>query len=162
MDEETKKIFSKEFSILETKKSLIKEPKRLNGSCAPLGIGLPDIYKKIENERCSSIKVEDIQHRIDILKTQENVDQEQIEVLEQMKTASQLQTRADLNPMEEINEFKSAQDLVRAELESIGKSAEQTLTHESIVTIKKQIDSDPLQFRSKYPELFDYMTSHKK
>ena len=48
MDEETKKRFPKEFSILKTKNSLIKEPAYLDDSCAPLGIGLPDIYKRME------------------------------------------------------------------------------------------------------------------
>ena len=106
MDEETKKRFPKEFSILETKNSLIKEPTGLNDIYAPLGIGLPDIYKKMEKERYSFPKIEDIQNRIDFLKTQENVDLDIIELLEEMKKTSEVQMRADSDPMEEIKGLK--------------------------------------------------------
>lgn len=162
MDDKTKKIFQKDFSIQETKNSLLKKPEDLNVSSKTLGIGLPDIYSKMEKERVSSLKFEDIQHRIDVLKSQENVDPEQIELLEEMKRASHLHNMEDSNPIKNIHGFKSVQDTVRAELESIGNMAGQNLSEESVLTIKKQMDSDPLQFRSKYPELFDFMTSYKK
>lgn len=162
MDNKTKKIFQKDFSILETKNSLLKEPEDLKVSSETLGIGLPDIYSKLEKERVSSLKFEDIQHRIDILKSQENVDPEQIELLEEMKRASQLHNREDSNSTGEINGFKTVQDTVRAELESIGNLSMKSLSKESILTIQKQLDSDPLMFRSKYPELFEYMTSNSR
>jgi hypothetical protein len=162
MDDKTKKIFQKDFSILETKNSLLKEPEDLKANSETLGIGLPDIYCQIEKERVSSLKFEDIQHRIDVLKSQENVDPEQIELLEEMKRASHLHNRADSNPTAEINGFKNVQDTVRAELESIGNMAGQSLSTESILTVKKQLDSDPLMFRSKYPELFEYITSNTR
>ena len=161
MDEETKKRFPKEFSILETKNSLIKEPAYLDDSCAPLGIGLPDIYKKMEKERYSFPKIEDIQKRIDILKTQENVDPNTIELLEEMKKASEVQIRADLDPMEEIRGFKSVHDIVRDEQNAIVNGIQQTLSNESRQIINKQIELDPKIFRSKYPELFDYLISLK-
>jgi hypothetical protein len=161
MDEETKKRFPKEFSILKTKNSLIKEPAYLDDSCAPLGIGLPDIYKKMENERYSFPKIEDIQKRIDILKTQENVDPNTIELLEEMKKASEAQIRADLDPMEEIKGFKSVHDIVRDEQNAIINGIQQTLSNESMQIINKQIELDPKIFRSKYPELFDYVISLK-
>ena len=162
MDNKTKKIFQKDFSILETKNSLLKEPESLKVSSGTLGIGLPEIYSKLEKERVSSLKFEDIQHRIDILKSQENVDPEQIELLEEMKRSSQLHNSADSNSTGNINGFKSIQDTVRAELESIGNLSGKILSKESILTIQKQLDLDPLMFRSKYPELFDYMTSHNR
>ena len=157
MDEETKKRFPKEFSIFETKNSLIKEPTGLNDICAPLGIGLPDIYKRMEKERYSFPKIEDIQNRIDVLKTNENVDHELIELLEEMKKASEVQIRVDSDPMEEIKEFKSVEDIVRDQQDSIIKGIGQTLSNESIKIINREIDLDPIIFRSKYPELFDYM-----
>ena len=157
MDEETKKRFPKEFSILKTKNSLIKEPAYLDDSCAPLGIGLPDIYKKMEKEKYSFPKIKDIQMRIDILKTQENVDPDIIELLEEMKKASEVQMRADLDPMEEIKGFKSVHDMVRDEQNAVVKGIQQTLSNESMQIINKQIELDPRIFRSKYPELFDYM-----
>lgn len=160
MDDETKKRFPKEFSIIETKISLIKEPTRLNGSCAPLGIGLPDIYKKIENERYSFAKVEDIQNRIDILKTQENVDPDIIELLEEMKKTSDV-LRADKDPMEEINGFKCVQDTIRDEQYAIKEGIQQKLSNDSLKIINKEMESDPRTFRSKYPELFDYLTAQK-
>lgn len=162
MDNKTKKIFQKDFSIIETKNSLLKEPENLKVNSETLGIGLPDIFSKLEKERVSSLKFEDIQHRIDILKSEENVDPEQIELLEEMKRAAHLHNRADSNPADEINGFKNVQDTVRAELESIGNLSVKSLSKESILTIQKQLDSDPLMFRSKYPELFDYMTSNNK
>jgi hypothetical protein len=155
MDDETKKRFPKEFSILETKISLIKEPTRLNDSCAPLGIGLPDIYKKLETERFSFENVEDIQNRIDILKTQDNVDPDIIEVLEEMKKASMVGTKMD--PMEEVRGFKNIQDIVREEQDAIRFGIQQRLSNESIQIINKELESDPKLFRSKYPELFDYV-----
>ena len=69
MDEEIKKRFPKEFSIFENNNSLIQTPTGLNDICAPLGIGLPDTYKRMEKERYSFPKIEDIQKRIDILKS---------------------------------------------------------------------------------------------
>jgi hypothetical protein len=161
MDEETKKRFPKEFSILETKNSLIKEPTGLNDIYAPLGIGLPDIYKNMEKERYSVPKIEDIQNRIDILKTQENVDPDIIELLEEMKKTSEVQMRADSDPMEEIKRFKNVHDIVRDEHEEIGNGIKQTLSKESIQIINKQLELDPGMFRSKYPELFDYVKSLK-
>ena len=157
MDEETKKRFPKEFSILKTKNSLIKEPAYLDDNCAPLGIGLPDIYKKMEKEKYSFPKIKDIQMRIDFLKTQENVDPDIIELLEEMKKASEVQMRADLDPMEEIKGFKSVHDMVRDEQNAVVKGIQQTLSNESMQIINKQIELDPRIFRSKYPELFDYM-----
>lgn len=159
MYEETKKRFSKEFSILETKNSLIKEPTVLTDSCIPLGIGLPDIYKRMEKERYSLPKIEDIQNRIDILKAQENVDHDLIEHLEEMKKASEVQFRADLDPMKEIKGFKSVHDMVRDEQNAIVNGIRQTLSSESLQKINKLIELDPGIFRSKYPELFDYMMS---
>jgi len=162
MDKKTKKIFEKDFSIFETKNSLLKEPENLKVSSETLGIGLPDIYSKLEKEKVSSLKFEDIQHRIDILKSQENVDPEQIELLEEMKRASQLHNKEDSYSTGEINGFKSVQETVRAELEHIGNMSVNNLSKESILTIQKQLNSDPLMFRTKYPELFDYMTSYNK
>jgi hypothetical protein len=161
MEQETKKRFPKEFSISETKNSLIKEPTGLNDIYAPLGIGLPDIYKKMEQERYSLPKTEDIQKRIDILKTQENVDHDIIQLLEEMKTASEIQIRADLDPMDEIKGYKSVHDVVKDEQDAVGKGIQQTLSKESIQLINKQIELDPGIFRSKYPELFDYVTKLK-
>ena len=162
MDDETKKRFSKEFSILETKNSLMEEPKRLNDNCASLGIGLPEIYKNIERERYSSIEIEDIQNRIDVLKAQEGTDPDQIEFLEEMKQAAQVRFTADLDPLEKINGFKSVQDVVRDELMSIREGMQDSLTKKSLLTMRKQMESDPLRFRTEYPELFDYITSIKK
>ena len=162
MDDKTKKRFSKEFSILETKNSLIEEPKRLNDDCLSLGIGLPDIYKKIERERYSSIEIEDIQNRIDVLKADDGADPEQIKFLEEMKVAAQVQFTTDLDPLEKVNEFRSVQDHVRDELMSIGNGMQDSLSKESLLTIRKQIEVDPLRFRTEYPELFDYITSLKK
>jgi hypothetical protein len=161
MEQETKKRFPKEFSISETKNSLIKEPTGLNDIYAPLGIGLPDICKKMEQERYSLPKTEDIQKRIDILKTQENVDHDIIQLLEEMKTASEIQIRADLDPMDEIKGYKSVHDVVKDEQDAVGKGIQQTLSKESIQLINKQIELDPGIFRSKYPELFDYVTKLK-
>lgn len=162
MDDKTKKRFSKEFSILETKNSLIEEPKRLNDDCLSLGIGLPDIYKKIERERYSSIEIEDIQNRIDVLKADDGADPEQIKFLEEMKLAAQVQFTTDLDPLEKVNGFRSIQDHVRDELMSIGNGMKDSLSKESLLTIRKQIEVDPLRFRTEYPELFDYITSIKK
>lgn len=162
MDDKTKKRFSKEFSILETKNSLIEEPKRLNDDCLSLGIGLPEIYKKIERERYSSIEIEDIQNRIDVLKADDGADPEQIKFLEEMKVAAQVQFTTDLDPLEKVNEFRSVQDHVRDELMSIGNGMQDSLSKESLLTIRKQIEVDPLRFRTEYPELFDYITSLKK
>jgi hypothetical protein len=162
MDDETKKRFSKEFNILETKNSLMEEPKRLNDDRISLGIGLPEVYRKIERERYSSIEIEDIQNRIDVLKAQEGADPEQIEFLEEMKMAAQAQFTADLDPFEKINGFKPVQDVVRDELMSIGTGMQNSLSNESLLTLRKQMESDPLRFRTEYPELFDYITSLKK
>jgi len=159
MDEETKKRFPKELNILETKNSLLKEPTGLNDCYSPVRIGLPDIYKRMEKERYSLPKIEDIQNHIDILKTQENVDPDLIENLEEMKKALEVQIKADLDPMEEIQGFKSIQDMVRDEQNAIVKGIRQTLSKESIQMINKQIELDPGIFRSKYPELFDYVMS---
>ena len=161
MDEETKKRFPKEFSIFETKDSFIKEPMGLNDICPPLGIGLPDIYKRMEKERYSFPKMEDIQNRIDILKKQENIDHDLIELLEDMKKVSEVQTKVDSDPMEEIREFESIHDNVRAEQASIINGIRQTLSNESIQMINKQIELDPVMFKSKYPELFDYVKKLK-
>lgn len=161
MDEETKKRFPKEFSIFKNKDSFIKEPTGLNDICPPLGIGLPDIYKRMEKERYSFPKIEDIQNRTDILKTQENTDPDLTELLEEMKKVSEVQIRVDSDPMGEIKEFKSVQDLVRVEQASIIKRIRQTLSNESIQIINKQIELDPVIFRSKYPELFDYVKTLK-
>ena len=161
MDEETKKRFPKEFSILKTKNSLIKNPANLDDSCAPLGIGLPDIYKKMEKERYSFPKIEDIQKRIDILKIKEDVDPDIIELLEEMKKASDVQIRANSDPMVEIKGFKSVHDIVRDEQNAIVKGMQLTLSNESIQIINKQIELDSRIFRSKYPELFDYVTALK-
>ena len=159
MDEETKKRFPKEFSIFETNNSLIQEPAGLNNISAPIGIGLPDIYKRMEKERYSFPKIEDIQNRIDILKTNENVDHDLVELLEEMKKASEVQIRVDSDPMEEIREFKSVEDLVRTEQDFIIKGIRQTLSKESIQIINREIELNPVIFRSKYPELFDYIMS---
>ena len=159
MDEETKKRFPKEFSIIETKNSLIKEPTSLNDSFPPRGLGLPDIYKIMEKERYSIPKIDDIQNRIDILKTQENVDTALIEHLEELKKDSEVQIRANLDPMEEIKGFKSVSDMVREEQNAIVNGIRQTLSDESLQIIKKQIEIDPGIFRSKYPELLDYIKS---
>jgi len=162
MDEETKKRFPKEFSIFETNNSLIQEPAGLNNISAPIGIGLPDIYKRMEKERYSFPKIEDIQNRIDILKTNENVDHDLVELLEEMKKASEVQIRVDSDPMEEIREFKNIEDTVRTEQNSIIKGINQSLSNESIQIINKEIELDPVIFRSKYPELFDYIMTLKK
>jgi hypothetical protein len=159
MDEETRKRFPKEFSILETKNSLIKEPTVLNDNCGPLGIGLPDIYKSMEKERYSIPKIEDIQKRIDFLKTQENVDLDTIELLEEMKKVSEVQTREDLDPMEEIKGFKSVHDIVSDEQIAVVNGIRQTISKESLQIINEQIELDPKIFRSRYPELFDYITA---
>jgi hypothetical protein len=161
MDEETKKRFPKEFSIFETNNSLIQEPAGLNNISAPIGIGLPDIYKRMEKERYSFPKIEDIQNRIDILKTNENVDHDLVELLEEMKKASEVQIRVDSDPMEEIREFKSVEDLVRTEQDFIIKGIRQTLSKESIQIINREIELNPVIFRSKYPELFDYIITLK-
>ena len=162
MDEETKKRFPKEFSIFETKNSLLKEPTGLNDICAPLGIGLPDTYERMEKERYSFPKVEDIQNRIDFLKTQDNVDYDLIELLEDMKKASEVQIRMDSDPMGEIREFKGVEDIIRDEQNSIVTGFRQTLSNESFEIIDKEIKLDPVLFRSKYPELFDYISTLKK
>jgi hypothetical protein len=162
MDEEIKKRFPKEFNIFETNNSSIQEPIGLNDIYAPLGIGLPDTYKRMEKERYSFPKIEDIQKRIDILKENENVDQELVELLEDMKKASEVQIRVDSDPMEEIREFKNIEDTVRTEQNSIIKGINQSLSNESIQIINKEIELDPVIFRSKYPELFDYIMTHKK
>lgn len=159
MDEETKKRFPKEFNILETKNSLLKGPTGLNDCCSPVGIGLPDIYKRMEKKRYSLPKIEDIQNHIDILKTQENVDPDLIEHLEEMKKVLEVQISADLDPMEEIQGFTSIQDRLRDEQNEVVKGIRQTLSKESIQMINKQIELDPIIFRSKYPELFDYIMS---
>ena len=159
MDEETKKRFPKEFNILETKNSLLKGPIGLNDCYSLVGIGLPDIYKRMEKERYSLPKIEDIQNHIDILKTQENVDPDLIEHLEEMKKTLEVQIRADLDPMEEIQGFKSVQDMVRDEQNAIVKGIRQNLSKESIQMINTQIELDPGIFRSEYPELFDYIMS---
>ena len=161
MDEETKKRFPKEFSIFETNNSLIQEPAGLNNISAPIGIGLPDIYKRMEKERYSFPKIEDIQNRIDILKTNENVDHDLVELLEEMKKASEVQIRVDSDPMEEIREFKSVEDLVRTEQDFIIKGIRQTLSKESIQIINREIELKPVIFRSKYPEFFDYIITLK-
>ena len=161
MDEEIKKRFPKEFSIFEVNNSLIQEPTGLNDICAPLGIGLPDTYKRMEKERYSFPKIEDIQKRIDILKTNENVDHDLIELLEEMKKASEVQIRVDSDPMEEIREFKSVEDLVRTEQDFIIKGIRQTLSKESIQIINREIELNPVIFRSKYTELFGYMITLK-
>ena len=162
MDEETKKRFPKEFSIFENKDSLMKEPTGLNAVCPPLGIGLPDIYKSMEKDRYSLPKIEDIQNRIDTLKAQENTDPDLIELLEEMKKASEVQIRVDSDPMKEITEFKSVQDIVRVEQSSIIDGIRQPLSKESLQMINKQIELDPVMFRSKYPELFDYIKTIKE
>jgi hypothetical protein len=162
MDEEIKKRFPKEFNIFETNNSSIQEPIGLNDIYAPLGIGLPDTYKRMEKERYSFPKIEDIQKRIDILKENENVDQELVELLEDMKKASEVQIRVDSDPMEEIREFKNIEDTVRTEQNSIIKGINQSLSNESIQIINKEIELDPVIFRSKYPELFDYIMTLKK
>jgi hemerythrin-like domain-containing protein len=155
MDEETKKRFPKEFSILETKNSLLKGPIGLSDNVYPVGIGLPDIYKRMEKD--SLPNVEDIQNRIDVLKTEENVDQDFIEHLEEMKKVLEVQNREDSDPMEEIQGYKSVQDIVKDEQNIILNGLRQTLSKESLQMITKQIESDPGIFRTKYPELFDYM-----
>jgi restriction endonuclease Mrr len=104
-------------------------------------------------------KIEDIQKRIDILKTQENVDTALIEQLEEMKKDSEVQIRANLDPMEEIKGFKSVTDMVRDEQNAMVNGIRQTLSDESLQIIKKQIEIDSGIFRSKYPELLDYITS---
>jgi hypothetical protein len=162
MDEETKKRFPKEFNIFETKNSLIKEPAVLNDSCGTLGIGLPDIYKSMEKERYSIPNVKDIQKRIDYLKTQENADLDTIELLEEMKKVSEVQIREDLDPIEEIKGFKSVHDIVRDEQIAIVNDIRQSISKESLQIINKQIELDPKIFRSKYPELFDFITALKQ
>ena len=162
MDEEIKKRFPKEFSIFETNNSLIEEPTGLNNIYAPLGIGLPDTYKRMEKERYSFPKIEDIQKRIDILKANENVDHDLIELLEDMKKASEVQIRVDSDPMEEIKDFKSIEDIVKTEQNSFIKGIRQTLSKESIQIINREIELNPVIFRSKYPELFDYMITLKE
>ncbi|MDD3984938.1 MAG: hypothetical protein PHY59_03400 [Methanobacterium sp.] len=160
MDEKIKKIFTKKFSILETKNSLIKEPEYLDNNYAPLGIGLPDIYKKMENKNYSLPKIEDIQKRIDTLKTQENIDPDIIEVLKKMKKASEIQNRLNLDPLKEIQEFKNVYDIVKDEHNTILNGTQLKLSQKSIQIINKQIKSSPKIFRSKYPELFDHITSN--
>jgi hypothetical protein len=159
MDEETKKRFPKEFTILETKNSLLKGTKDLNGRYYPVEMGLPDIYKGMEKERYSIPKIEDLQNHIDVLKTQENIDPDLIEHLEEMKKVLEASTSADLNPMEDIQGYKSVQDMVREEQNAILRGIRQNLSKESLELINKQIELDPGIFRSKYPELFDYMMS---
>ncbi|MGB9200987.1 hypothetical protein [Methanobacterium sp.] len=161
MDEEIKKRFPKEFSIFEDNNSLIQTPTGLNDICAPLGIGLPDTYKRMEKERYSFPKIEDIQKRIDILKANENVDHDLIELLEEMKKASEVQIRVDSDPMEEITDFESIEDIVRNEQDSFIKGIRQTLSKESMQIINREIELNPIIFRSKYPELFDYIVTLK-
>ncbi|MGB7969746.1 MAG: hypothetical protein WCF28_09260 [Methanobacterium sp.] len=161
MDEEIKKRFPKEFSIFEDNNSLIQTPTGLNDICAPLGIGLPDTYKRMEKERYSFPKIEDIQKRIDILKANENVDHDLIELLEEMKKASEVQIRVDSDPMEEITDFESIEDIVRNEQDSFIKGIRQTLSKESMQIINREIELNPIIFRSKYPELFDYIITLK-
>jgi hypothetical protein len=159
MDEETKKRFPKEIDILETKNSLIKGPAGLNDSFSQVGMGLPDTYKNMEKERYSVPKIEDLENRIDILKTQENVNPDLIEHLEEMKKALELQIRADLDPVKDIQGFKSVEDMVKDQESAVLKRIRQPLSEESVQMINKQIESDPGIFRSKYPELFDYVKS---
>ena len=45
--------------------------------------------------------------------------------------------------------------------DSMIKGIRQTLSNESIQIINKQIELDPVIFRSKYPELFDYIITLK-
>jgi hypothetical protein len=159
MDEETKKRFPKEINILETKNSLIKGPAGLNDSVSQVEMGLPDTYKNMEKERYSIPNIEELENRIDILKTQENVNPDLIEHLEEMKKALKLQIRADLIPVKEIQGFTSVEDMVRDEQSRVVKGIRQSLSEESVKMINKQIESDPGIFRSKYPELFDYVKS---
>ncbi len=63
--------------------------------------------------------------------------------------------------MEEIREFKSVEDLVRTEQDFIIKGIRQTLSKESIQIINREIELNPVIFRSKYPELFDYIITLK-
>ena len=159
MDEETKKRFPKEFTILETKNSLLKGTTDLNPGYYPVEMGLPDIYKGMEKDRYSIPKIEDLQNRIDVLKTQENIDPNLIEHLEEMKKVLEASTSADLDPMEDIQGYKSVQDMVKDEQNAILRGIRQNLSKESLELINKQIELDPGIFRSKYPELFDYMMS---
>jgi len=161
MDEKIKEIFTKKFSILETKNSLIKEPAYLDNNYNPLGIGLPYIYKKMENRNYSLPEIEEIQKRIDTLKTQENIDPDIIEVLKKMKKASEIQSRLNLDPMKELQEFKSVYDMVKNEHNKILNGTQLKLSQKSIQIINKQIKSDPKIFRTKYPELFEYITTNK-
>jgi hypothetical protein len=160
MDEETKKRFPKEFTILENKNSLLKRTTNLNAGYYPVEMGLPDIYKSMEKERYSIPKIEDLQNHIDVLKTQENIDPDLIEHLEEMKKVLEASTpRADLDPMEDIQGYKSVNDMVIDEQNAILRGIRQNLSKESLEMINKQIELDPGIFRSKYPELFDYMMS---
>ena len=63
--------------------------------------------------------------------------------------------------MEEIKEFKSVEDIIRDEQNSFIKGIRQTLSNESIQIINKKIELDPVMFKSKYPELFDYVKTFR-
>lgn len=103
----------------------------------------------MEKERYSFPKIEDIQKRIDILKANENVDHDLIELLEEMKKASEVQIRVDSDPMEEITDFESIEDIVRNEQDSFIKGIRQTLSKESMQIINREIELNPIIFRSK-------------
>ena len=114
----------------------------------------------MENRNYSLPKSEDIQKRIDTLKTQGNIDLDIIEVLEKMKKASEIQNRLNLDPMKEVQEFKSVYDIVKDEHNKILNGTQLKLSQKSIQIINKQIKSNPKIFQTKYPELFDYITSY--
>ncbi len=158
MDEKTKKRFTKEFSMIESKNSLIKEPISLNDSCGSLGIGLPDIYKIMEKERYSLPKLEDIDKRINFLKNQENIDQDLIFTLEEMKMASISQNSSE-NTLLKDKGFRSIHDIVTDEHNNMVNGIQMDLSNEIIQLIKKQMKLEPGLFRSKYPELLDYISS---
>jgi len=152
MDEETKKRLPKELNRLEPLDSLIREPTGLTDSFAEVGIGMLDIYKVMGKERYSLPKFEDIEKYIYTLKSQENVDQDLIEQLEEMKKAAELQKISDINPMEEIRGFKGIQDIVRDEQNTLVNGLRQSLDDGSLEIIKNKIEKDPGIFKSKYPE----------
>lgn len=156
MNDETMKRLPKELNMLKNRNSLLKEPTGLTDDYAQTGIGMLDIFKLMGKDRYSLPSVEDIQKRIDDLITEENTDPTLIEHLEEMKTAAEIQSQADIDP-EEIEGYKSIHDIVMEEHAAISHNL-RTLSSDSIEMIKEQIESDPGVFRSKYPELFDYMT----
>ena len=78
-----------------------------------------------------------------------------------MKKASEVQIRVDSDPMEEITDFESIEDIVRNEQDSFIKGIRQTLSKESMQIINREIELNPIIFRSKYPELFDYIITLK-